>query len=173
MSSTDATDSDEKRHKLNCWRRFVVEPVMGQLKQGISADKLGWSIGAGVTIGIFPVWGTRAWICLLVGWMFKLNQPILHGFKSLLYPVQVVLLIPFIQMGQMIFGQAPLRISMDYLKDEFGRGVWEFLSRFGWVIFHAAVAWMLVAPVMLFALKWMLTPMLRKAGSKIPKIKEA
>jgi len=164
---------EDANRKPGLWRRFVIDPILGQLKQGISVEKLAWSIGAGMTIGICPVWGTRAWICLLVGWLFKLNQPALHTFKSLLYPLQIVLMIPFIQMGQVVFGDPPLEISVEFLKSEFSRGFWVFLGRFGWLISKAAVAWLLVSPAMLFLLKWSLTPVLRKAGSKFRKSKEA
>lgn len=166
MSGGDEENADDTGGRLSWWRRFVVEPVVGQLRQGISPDKLGWSIGAGVAIGVFPVWGTRAWICLLVGWLFKLNQPVLHGFKSLFYPVQMLLIIPFIQMGQWIYGKDPLRISAGMLKESFSAGAGDFWREFGWVILRATTAWVLVAPVVLVILKWVVTPLLRKAGMK-------
>jgi uncharacterized protein (DUF2062 family) len=173
VSGTDDEPTEATGRKPGWWRRLVVAPVMGQLKQGIAPDKLGWSIGIGVTIGIFPVWGTRAWICLLVGWLFQLNQPVLHAFKSLLYPVQVLLLIPFMQMGQLIFGKPPLKISIEFLKGELARGPLEFWSEFGWLMLRATVAWMLVAPVLLFVLKWTVTPLLRRARWRNRSGKEA
>lgn len=173
MSGKDEEIAGEAGRKPGLWRRLVVDPVVGQLKQGISPDKLGWSIGAGVTVGIFPVWGTRAWICLLTGWLFKLNQPVLHIFKSMLYPVQVILMIPFIQMGQMLYGEPRLRLSAEILKREFDHGAWEFAREFGWIILRASTAWLLVAPFLLLGLKWIVTPILRKAGVKSAKKKEA
>ena len=169
MVSAEVNGSPEETtlgsgEKPGWWRRWVVNPVVGQLKQGISADKLGWTIGVGVTLGIFPILGTRAWLCLLAGWAFKLNQPVLHSFKSLVYPLHLVLMIPFIQMGQWLFGREPLRISMGMLKDEIAGGAMHFWQEFGWVILRAATAWLLVAPVILLVLKWAVTPVLRKLG---------
>lgn len=173
VSGTTDGNAEKTGRKPGLWRRLVVEPILGQLKQGISPDKLGWSIAAGVTVGIFPVWGTRAWICLLVGWLLKLNQPVLHGFKSLFYPVQVILMIPFIQMGQMIYGEPRLGLSAEVLKREFEQGAWDFAREFGWIILRASTAWLLVAPLLLIGLKWIVTPILRKAGVKGGEQKEA
>jgi len=172
VSGTDEENSGTAGRKPGWWRRLVIDPVLGQLKQGISPEKLGWSVGTGVAIGIFPVWGTRAWICLLAGWLFKLNQPILHGFKSLLYPVHVLLLIPFIQLGQRILGKPPLKISVEYLKGEMAEGAWSFLREFGLVLLQAGLAWLLVAPFSLFGLKWIVTPLLRKTGVRQSEEKE-
>lgn len=152
--------------KPGWWRRWVVNPVVGQLKQGISPDKLGWTIGAGVTLGIFPILGTRAWLCLLAGWWFKLNQPVLHSFKSLVYPLHLALMIPFIQFGQRLYGKEPLRISLETIRAGLAEDAMGFWGDFGWAILRAASAWLLLAPLVLVILKMVVTPVLRKVGMK-------
>lgn len=149
------------------WQRWVVQPVVQQLKQGTSPDKLGWTIATGVTLGIFPVFGIRGWICLLAGVLFKLNQPLLHTFKGLMYPVHLALIIPFIQMGQWLHGRKPLLVSLDALKNEVEKGLWPFWQEFGWVVLRAATAWLLVAPVLLLIVKWLTTPALRRLVGKL------
>lgn len=152
--------------KPGWWRRWVVSPVLAQLKQGISPEKLGWTIGVGVTLGIFPIIGTRAWLCLLAGWWFKLNQPVLHSFKSLVYPLQLALMIPFIQLGQRLYGKEPLRISLETIRSGLAADAMGFWRDFGWIILRAASAWLLLAPLILLALKAVVTPILRKVGPK-------
>ena len=144
------------------WRRWVTDPLGAQLVQGISAECLGWTIAAGVTLGIFPWFGVRAWICLFVGWFFRLNQPVLHLFKSLCYPLHLALLLPFVQFGQRLFGEPPLEISVSMFEESFNRGFGEFLREFGWILLHAGVAWLLVAPVLLIVLRLVATPVLRR-----------
>lgn len=136
--------------------------MVGQLKQGISPEKLSWTIAVGLTLGIFPVLGTRAWLCLAAGWLFKLNQPVLHSFKSIAYPLHLALMIPFIQLGQRLYGQPPLKISIEILKGEVAKGAMSFWQEFGWIILRAATAWLLVAPFVLLAVKWLGTPVLRR-----------
>ncbi len=159
---TRMNTTQEGAGKPGLWKRWIVMPLVGQLKQGISPDKLGWTIGAGVTLGICPVLGTRAWLCLLAGWWFRLNQPVLHSFKSLVYPLHLALIIPFIQLGQRLYGKEPLRISLEILKGSIGEGAANFWGEFGWVILRAASAWLLLAPLLLVLLKLIVTPLLRR-----------
>lgn len=144
------------------WRRWIVEPLRMQLVQGISPESLGWTIGVGVTLGVFPWFGVRGWICLCVGWLFRLNQPVLHLFKSLSYPLHLALLLPFVQFGQRLFGKPPLEISVTMFEESFGRGFGEFFREFGWIMLRAGVAWLLIAPVLLIVLRLVATPVLRR-----------
>jgi hypothetical protein len=164
VEGNDHGISGDAARKLGWWRRWVVDPVVGQLKQGISPDKLGWTIGAGLTLGVFPILGTRAWLCLLAGWWFKLNQPVLHTFKSLAYPLHVAMIIPFIHLGQWMYGKEELRLSFEFLRTQFTADPWGFWQEFGWIILRAASAWLLVAPFILVSVKLVATPILRRVG---------
>ena len=148
------------------WRRWLVAPLKAQLVQGTSPERLGWTIAAGVALGVFPVFGARAWLCLLAGWLFHLNQPILHIFKGLCYPLHLILLIPFLQMGQKLFGQSTLELSVDALKESFREGIGSFLQDFGWILLHGAAAWLLVAPLMLIAVRLAATPVLKRLQAR-------
>lgn len=156
----DSPDPD----KPGLWRRWVVNPVIGQLKQGTSPDKMAWTIGAGVGLGICPLLGTRGWLCLLAGWWFKLNQPVIHAFKSLAYPAHLALIIPFIQLGQWIYREPPLRITIGTIRTRVAEDAMGFLQDFGWVVLRASTAWLLVAPLVIVILKFAITPVLRKTG---------
>lgn len=160
-SQQDSSLDSSEPVSTRWWKRWVTNPILAQLKQGISPEKLGWTIGAGVTLGIFPILGTRAWLCLIIGWWFKLNQPVLHAFKSLSYPLHVLLIIPFIRMGQWLYGQEPFRLSFEFLRAEFTRDPWGFWKGFGWVILRAASAWLLVAPFAIIIIRLIVTPILR------------
>jgi len=150
--------------KPGIWRRWLIDPVIGQLKQGTSPDKMAWTIGAGVGLGICPLLGTRGWLCLLAGWWFKLNQPVIHAFKSLAYPAHLALIIPFIHLGQWIYREPPLRLTIGTIRVRVEADAMGFLHDFGWVVLRATSAWLLVAPLVIVILKFVLTPVLRKAG---------
>lgn len=149
------------------WRRWLADPLLDQLKLGTSPQKLAWTIAAGMTLGIFPVLGTRAWLCLVTGLIFKLNQPVIHTFKSLVYPLHLLLIIPFIQLGQRLFGKPALALTLDGLKKHFEGGYAAFCHEFGWIILRAATAWLLVAPVLLIVVKCCALPLTRKLAAGI------
>jgi hypothetical protein len=163
----DADPAEIRGEKPGWWQRWIVRPLVRQLKQGTTPAKLSWTIASGITLGIFPVFGTRAWLCLAAGAAFKLNQPILHTFKGLMYPAHLALIIPFIQFGQRLFGRAALDLSVDSLKREAAAGWWEFFQEFGGIILRAATAWLVVAPFLLLALKWLLTPAIKRLAAKL------
>jgi hypothetical protein len=48
---TEARDSRDP-----WWKRWFINPIVKQLTQGISADKLAWTIAIGCAAGIFQLW---------------------------------------------------------------------------------------------------------------------
>ncbi len=166
MPDPAAEPAETRGEQPGWWRRWIVRPLTQQLRQGTSPDKLGWTIGTGITLGIFPIFGTRAWLCLLAGVLFKLNQPLLHTFKGLMYPLHLALIIPFVQLGQKLYGKTPLHLSLDTLKGGVANGAWTFWLEFGWIILRAASAWLLVAPPLLLLVKWLITPGLKRLGRR-------
>jgi uncharacterized protein (DUF2062 family) len=155
------------------WRRWIVRPVMNQLTAGISPDRLGWSISTGVVLGIFPIMGTTSLLCLLFGWCFKLNQPVLHVFKSLVYPLQLGLILVFIRMGQKLYGVPLLALSIPQMLTRFRADPMQFARDFGLAAWHGITAWMIVAPLLAILIKLLATPLLRKAARKIQSRREA
>lgn len=155
------------------WRRWIVLPVMKQLTAGISPDKLSWTISAAVVFGIFPIMGTTTVLCLLVGWCFKLNQPVLHVFKSLVYPLHLGLILVFIRMGQKLHGVPLLALSIPQMLTRFRADPMQFARDFGLAAWHGITAWMIVAPLLALLIKLLVTPLLRKAAGKIQTRKEA
>ena len=73
----------------------VIEPILAQIKQGVTPRKLALSIAFGVALGIFPVIGVSILLCLLIGIPLKLNQPALQAVNLLMYPFQIPLVLVF------------------------------------------------------------------------------
>ncbi len=67
-------------------QRWVICPIANQLRQGTSPENLAWSVSLGLTLGIFPIKGFTSLVCFIVGHLFRLNQPVLHLFKTFTYP---------------------------------------------------------------------------------------
>ena len=60
------------------WKRWFIHPILKQLTQGISADKLAWTIAIGCAAGIFPVMGTTSIVCFFAAAYLRLNQPVIQ-----------------------------------------------------------------------------------------------
>jgi uncharacterized protein (DUF2062 family) len=75
--------------------------------QGVSPQKLALTISLGVFIGTIPVlWGSTL-ICAVLAFAFRLNQLSIQAANFLVYPLQIVLIVPFYRIGASIFPLGP------------------------------------------------------------------
>ena len=129
------------------WQRRVVTPILAQLKQGITPEKIALTLALGSVLGVFPIIGATTALCALIAWRLKLNQPIIQLINYLMYPIHLLLLLPFYRAGETLFGQPHLPIfSISELMHRFQADPLGFLADFGMVGFYGVVVWCLVAP---------------------------
>jgi uncharacterized protein (DUF2062 family) len=152
---------------MGWWRRWLVKPVRDQLVQGASPDKLAWTISAGVVLGIFPIMGSTSLVCLLAGWALKLNQVVLHLFKSLVYPLHLALILVFIRLGELLSGAPLIAFSIPELLARFKDDPLKFAGDFGLAAWHGILAWMLIAPFLAYGIKLAVMPALRALKAKV------
>ena len=132
---------------MSWWQRRVVAPVVAQLKQGITPEKIALTLALGGVIGIFPILGATTLLCGVVGIWLRLNQPIIQLVNYLVYPAQIVLLIPFYRAGEKLFGAEPVPIvDVPGLIARFGEDPLQFLVDYGLVGLYGIAVWCLVAP---------------------------
>jgi len=155
------------------WRRWFVDPIAKQLTQGITPEKVGWTIAAGVVLGIFPIMGSTTFICLIAGWALGLNQPVLQAACHAMYPLHLALILVFIRAGQWIHGADPIPFSIPQLLSRFNEDPALFFRDFGLAAWHGIVAWGIVAVPLFFIVKGIATPILRKAATRLRQRKEA
>jgi len=79
-------------------RSKVAGPVLEQLTQGLSSNTIALTIGVGLAIAVIPVIGVTTILSFLAAWAFRLNQPIIQAINWTSYPLQLLLLFPFIRM---------------------------------------------------------------------------
>ncbi|MBN2299057.1 MAG: DUF2062 domain-containing protein, partial [Deltaproteobacteria bacterium] len=88
-------------------QKKILVPVTKLLKQGISPEKIALSIAWGVMLGIFPVLGTTTILCTVAAVLLRLNLPVIQLANWLVYPLQIVLIVPFFVAGTAMFGNSP------------------------------------------------------------------
>ncbi|MFN4874274.1 MAG: DUF2062 domain-containing protein [Akkermansiaceae bacterium] len=147
--------------------RWVIRPIVNQLKQGTSPEKLSWSISLGVTLGIFPIMGSTTIVCLIFGHLLKLNQPILHLFKTFTYPLQLALILVYIRLGQMFNGVPLIKFSIPQLLTRFRDDPAQFASDFGLAALHGIEAWAISAIFLIPALYFISLPIIKNLLEKI------
>ncbi len=98
-------------HKSYILRKLLV-PVFDLLRQGVAPGKIAISISLGLALGVFPVVGTTTLLCTLAAVTLGLNLPAIQLVNFLASPLQLALLIPFMQIGARLFGSDPLALSL-------------------------------------------------------------
>ena len=143
-------------------RRRLVDPVIELLRMGASPERLAWSIAAGLLIGINPLFGSATVLCLLVAALFRLNVAASQLGNYLVYPLQLALVIPFLQLGSKAFHTAPLPLSHRALM-AMGREHPVTLIRQIWLWeWHAVIVWSGIAIVLTPLIALALRPLLAR-----------
>jgi len=150
-------------------QRWIIAPILDQLTRGISPEKLSWTIALGVTLGIFPIMGSTSLVCFIAGYFLKLNQAILHLFKTLTYPLHLALILVFIRLGQHLNGVPPIKFSIPQMLAQFKDDPAQFARDFGVAALHGIEAWALAAIFLIPLLYFISLPILRKLLGKVRK----
>ncbi|QNI38303.1 DUF2062 domain-containing protein [Edaphobacter albus] len=163
-----SADPSENRSLL--YRRIIL-PILALLRRGASPRRLAWSIAVGLLIGINPLLGTTTILCFAAAIALRLNIAASQLANHMVYPLQLLLLVPFLELGSYAFHTKPLPFSSKALleairKDpiEFGRRIW----RWEW---HAFLVWATIAAVLVPLIALILTPVLRKLSTRLQRSK--
>lgn len=149
------------------WRRRVVAPLVAQLTQGVTPDRLALTLGLGVACGLFPFLGFTTALCAVVAAALRLNQPVIHVVNQLLWPVQLAGIPLYVAAGQRLFGAPPVPVDPQEIARVFAESPAEFWTRFGLMGLHALTAWLLSAPLLVAACSLATRPLLRRLAATI------
>jgi uncharacterized protein (DUF2062 family) len=148
-------------HHNWAYRRIAL-PVLALLRRGATPQKLAWSLAAGLLIGINPLIGSTTIACLALAFVFRLNIAASQITNHLAYPLQIILVIPFIRLGSRIFHTAPMPLSPHQLFHA-AREHPLALTRQLWLWErHALILWALCAAVLIPIIALALTPILAR-----------
>lgn len=148
------------------WQRRIVAPIVAQLRQGITPEKMALTIALGLMLGVFPVLGTTTLLCGLVAVVLRLNQPMIQLVNYFVYPMQLALIIPVYRAGEILFFKTPLPLSIPSLFERFEADFGQFLRDFGMIAAQGIVVWCLLAPVVVAALYFGIRPALRRLAGE-------
>ena len=142
------------------------KPLVTLMKQGATPEMLTLSLACGLTIGSFPLLGTTTAICTGLALAFRLNLPVMLLGNFIVYPLQLALIVPFIILGERLFGSGAAINPHDFallLRAD----VLKALRLMSGAAIRAALAWALVAPVAVLGSYLVLLPVLRRIGKRV------
>ncbi len=166
--------------KPTFWQRRVADPVIAQLTQGITPEKIALTLAVGSACALFPILGTTTLLCLAVGILLRLNQPLIQLVNALFTVPHLFVLYGLIRLGDLIFGTPELKLTVtEYIvrRPHTVPNLWviilnlwrehgQYLHRFGAAALHALVAWAIIAPIWMFVVYRLTCPPLRRAAHR-------
>jgi uncharacterized protein (DUF2062 family) len=142
------------------WRRKVVRPILEFFRQGLTPEKLSFTIALGITLGVIPVLGSTALLCTLAAIAFRLNLAAIQIVNWLVYPLQLILLIPFYRIGGWIFRTPPSELSAVHILALIRTNVLHAIATLWTITIHAVVAWLVLGSIATGLLYLLLVPVL-------------
>jgi len=149
------------------WQRRVLTPIVNQLKQGITPEKIALTLALGVLLSIFPIIGATTILCGLAAFALRLNQPIIQLINYLAYPVQLALLIPFYRAGEHLLGLPLVPLNIPLLLAHFRADTGQFFKDFGLIAVGGILVWLVVTPFLTAAIYFAVRPFLRALATRI------
>ncbi len=138
--------------------RRTIEPIQRLLRTGVTPDKITLSITLGVVLGIFPVLGSTTILCTIAALALGLNLPAIQLVNYLVYPLQLVLLIPFYRGGEVLFRVEASLLSLDEVVGLIRANAWQALHVLWATTWHAVVVWLILSVIIIPALYYSLLP---------------
>jgi uncharacterized protein (DUF2062 family) len=153
-------------HPKKFWRERVLGLIVGQLKQGITPQKISLTVALGLTLGIFPILGATTLLCLGFGLWLKLNQPILQVVNYLVSALQLALILVFVRIGEFVVRAPPVSFLIPEMFRKFHESPLNFFREFGLTGLHGIIGWLLLAPGLTVVLYFSLLPLLKKLARR-------
>ena len=167
--TTAATPVHQSRLK-KFWRERVVALIVAQFTQGVTPEKIALTIALGLSVGVFPILGSTTILCAIVAFSLRLNQPVIQLVNWLAYPLQFMLLLLFVRIGEWIMRAPPVSFSIPEMLRKFHESPVKFMHEFGMTGVHGIVAWAALAPFSIALIYFLLlTPLKKLAELSRPK----
>lgn len=123
------------------------------LQQGISPEKMALALAIGITIGVMPLLGATTLLCTLLAFRLKLNMAFLQLVNYIVYPIQLLLYIPFLRIGAGLFSKEKFNYSLEDITNMLADDPMGTIAKFFIVNLSGLLLWLILVPV-LFALSY-------------------
>jgi uncharacterized protein (DUF2062 family) len=151
----------------NWLNRRLLEPLLALLRQGMSPQRLALCVAIAIVVGNIPILGVSTIICTFIALIFRLNFPAIQLVQAAMAPTQLLLIIPFVRLGEWILRVPPQVVSIKAALALMSQGLWQAVVVLRDAIFHAGLAWALTAPFCIYLLHRLLTPVFERLAAQV------
>ena len=146
---------------------YVKKILYDAFRQGLTPHKLSMTCALGIVIGIFPIFGTTTLLCFAIAITFRLNIAVIQLVNYLVAPIQLLLIIPFIKVGTILFHLNPIPYDVAQLELLFRNDFLHLMKELGlalilgtgvWASFSIPLYFVLYFVFFLLFSRWLNTP---------------
>ena len=153
---------------MSAWlRRRVLDPILGLLRQGLAPAQLALSLAFGLGVGIFPVLGVSTPLLAVIALGLRLNLAAIQLVNYLASPLQLLLIIPFVRVGEWLVGAERQPLTIRAGTELLAKGVFQAVVILWDAIVHAAIGWIAIGPLLIFVLYRAFLPLLVRAAARM------
>jgi uncharacterized protein (DUF2062 family) len=131
-------------------RKYIANVLSEALHKGTTPRQLALTCALGIVISIFPFIGVTTWVCLGLALLLRLNIAIIQLVNYLFFPLQLLLMLPFINLGTFLFSLNPFPYTQAQLINLFKTDFWRLASEAGVSVGSGIAVWALVAIPLFF-----------------------
>lgn len=134
------------KHYKKCISRFKA-----LIKEDLEPKKIAAAISWGFFLGIIPFFfALNILLSLFVSWRFKLNHLLVQLVNNIIYPLQLLLFVPFLRLGVSWFSGKEVTFSTELILAAFRESLLGGLQLLGYWNLYGLLAWIvLVGPISL------------------------
>ena len=125
--------------------RALKSKTVALFKQGLSPKELTQSILVSALISIIPILGGSTFLLTVLSLKRKLNLPIMIAISYLAWPLQILMIIPFINIGEFIFSIPQSHHSAQEIIASFQESFFGTLSQLSFELLCGFGGWLLTA----------------------------
>jgi uncharacterized protein (DUF2062 family) len=148
-------------------RRRIVDPIVGLLKAGITPGKIALSLAFGIMLGIFPVLGTTTVLVTIAALIWRLNLAAIHAVHFAMTPLQILLIIPFVRVGEHLVNEPPQPLSIQAGRALIAESASNAAVVLWDAILHAMIGWLAIGPIAIYVLYRVLVPVLERVAKRL------
>lgn len=141
--------------------KFQITKFCSLFKQGLSPLELCQSVVVSATFTIIPILGVSSLILTSLSLKRKWNLPLMLGLSYMLWPLQILLIIPFIHLGEFIFGLPPSHHTANEIIRSFENSFFQSLGGLFFELLCGLGGWLLTAVPLSLAIYLLLSWLLK------------
>ena len=137
------------------------------LKQGLTPKELSQSIIVSGLISTIPILGVSTFMITVVSLKSKLNLPVMIALSYFMWPIQILLIIPFIRLGEYIFSVPSTQHTVEEIISSFQNSFFQTLSQLSFELLCGLGGWFFIAVPISLCVYSLLLVVLKYSKAKI------